>query len=166
MEKILSIDPMTLGIQIAGFILLALVFRIFLFKPVRDVLDARRNEISGQYEEAEKRLGAADELKAQYEQHLAGIEDEMRVKINEALKEGQRMRDEVVADARERAAAMIEKAETELRQERDKALVEIKQKVVDLTIHATSRLIEQTLDRSQHDKLILNFIDELDEARR
>jgi len=166
MEKILNIEPMTLAIQIAGFILLALVFRIFLFKPVRDMLDARRDEVNGQYDEAEKRLGAADELKAQYEQHLATIEDEMRVKINEALKDGQRMRDEIVADARERATAMIEKAETELRQERDKALVEIKQKVVDLTVHATSRLIEQTLDRGQHDKLILNFIDELDEAHR
>lgn len=165
MEKILNIDPMTLAIQIAGFVLLLLVFRIFLFKPVRDMLDARRDEVSSQYEEAEKRLVAADELKAQYEQHLATIEDEMRVKINEALKEGQRMRDEVVTDARERAAAMIEKAETELRQERDKALVEIKQKVVDLTIQATSKLIEQTLDRSQHDKLILSFIDDLDGAR-
>ncbi len=162
MEKILHIDPMTLAIQIAGFVLMLLVFRAFLFKPVRHMLDARRAEVSSQYEEAEKRLATADELKAEYEQHLASIEEEMRVRINEALKEGQRMRDEVVSDARERAAAMIEKAELELRQERDKALVEIKQKVVDLTIQATSKLVEQTLDRAQHDKLILSFIDDLD----
>ena len=52
------------------------------------MLDARRNDVESQYANAEAQKLAADELKAQYEKSIAGIEEEMRAKITEAVKDG------------------------------------------------------------------------------
>ena len=73
--------PRILLVQALGFLLVLLVFRRFLFKPIMDILEARRAEIDNQYADAENQRKMADELKADYEMRLSGIDEEMRAKI-------------------------------------------------------------------------------------
>ena len=162
---ILNIDPKVLILQIGGFLLLLIVFKLFLFKPILDLLDGRRSDIESQYANAETQRSAAAELKAQYEKHIAGIEDEMRAKITEAVKDGQRMREEIISDSRVQAEGILTKAQEEIRRERDKAIVELKTKVADLAIEAAGKLIETNLDQPQHRALVDKVIDDLGVAK-
>ncbi len=159
--EILNIDPKVLILQIGGFVLLLIVFKLFLFKPVLALLDARRSDIESHYANAESQRCAAEELRSQYEKHIAGIEEEMRVRITEAVKEGQRMREEIISDSRAQAEGILAKAQEEIRRERDKAVVELKTKVADLAIEAAGKLIETNLDQDKHRMLVGKVIDEL-----
>lgn len=159
-------DPRVLIVQAGGFLLLLIVFKLFLFKPIMGILDARRREIEGQFSEAEAQREAANELKAQYQQHLAGIEEEMRVKIADALKEGQAMRDEIIADSRAKADGILAKAQGEIQREKEQAMLELKTRVADLAIGASSKLIEENLDQEKHRKLVDRFVDELGGVRQ
>lgn len=159
-------DPRLLIVQAGGFILLLIVFKVFLWKPIMGILDARRSEIESQYGDAESRRHEAEELKASYERHLSQIEEETRAKIAEALKEGQAMRDEIIADSRAQADQILTRAEEEIQRERDKAMLELRTKVADLTVEATAKLIDERLDDAKHRKLVDRFIDDLEGAKQ
>lgn len=158
---ILNIDPRVLIVQIGGFVLLLVVFKVFLFKPIAAILETRQSEIEGRYKEAESQREAAEQLRAEYEKHLASIDEEMRAKITEALKEGQAMRDEIVANSRARAEEILSKAYEEIGREKEKALAELKSTVAGLAVEVAGRLIREELDDARHRELIAAFIDDL-----
>jgi F-type H+-transporting ATPase subunit b len=153
-------------VQAGGFLLLLVVFKLFLFKPIMSVLDARRAEVDGRYSEAESQVQTAEELRAQYEQRLASVEEEIRGKITEAIKDGQRMREEILADSRTKADSILTKAQEEIRREQEKAMVQLKTTVADLAISAAGKLIEEKLDPAKHRQLVTRFIDNLDEVAK
>ncbi len=159
-------DPRTLIVQSAGFLLVLLVFVKFLFKPIRDILDARRAEIEAQYSDAESRMKTAEELKSSYEQHLANVQEEIRQKIAEAVKEGQAIREEIISDSRAQAEQIISKAREEVARETEKAKIQLKATVADLAVDAAGKLIEEKLDPETHRKLVEKFIDDLEGAQK
>ena len=159
-------DWRVLVTQGLGFGLVLLVFRRFLWGPILGIIDARRAEVESQYSSAEEDRKAAAELKAQYEQHLAQIDAEMRAKITEAAKEGQALREEIVAESRKQAEQILVRAQDEIGREKDKAVLEIKTRVADLAVGAAGKLIEESLDSARHRQLVDRFIDDLEGASK
>lgn len=154
----------TLVTQLIGFLLVLLVFWRFLWGPMQDIIDARREEVESQYSVAEEDRKAASELKTEYEKHLAEIDTEMRAKITEAAKEGQTLREEIVAESRKQAEQVLARAQDEIGREKDKAVLEIKTRVADLAVNAAGKLIEESLDDTKHRQLVDTFIDGLEGA--
>jgi F-type H+-transporting ATPase subunit b len=158
-------DPRVLIVQALGFLLVLGVFKFFLFQPIMGVIEARRKEITSEYDTAEANRTTAEELKAQYERHLATIAEETRVKIAEAVKDGQTMREEILADSRDQAERILTRAQEEISRESEKALLELKTTVANLTIDAAGKLIGESMDDDKHRRLIGGFIDDLGEVK-
>jgi F-type H+-transporting ATPase subunit b len=158
---ILNIDPRVLIVQILGFVLLLIVFKLFLFKPIMGILEARQKEIEGRYQDAEAQRTAAQELRSEYEQHLANVQEEMRAKIAQALKDGQTMRDEIIADSHAKADSILTRAQEEIAREKEKALAELKSTVAGLAVDAAGKLIRAKLDDAKHRELVGRFIEDL-----
>lgn len=150
--------------QALGFALVVIVFWRFLWGPIQGIIESRRQEVEGTYSAAEEDRKAAAELKADYDRRLAEIEAEMRAKITEAAKEGQTLREEIVADSRKQAEQVLARAQDEIGREKDKAVLEIKTRVADLAVTAAGKLIEESLDDPKHRQLVDKFIDDLEGA--
>jgi F-type H+-transporting ATPase subunit b len=166
MEKILEINPSILLIQIVAFVLLALVFWKFLFGSVISLLDSRRKEISDQYEDAENKSVEAEKLKDDYLLKLTNVEEEIRNKLAEAVKDGQKMREEIITESRTQSDNILTKAREEIEREKNAAIVELKNTVVSLTLAAAGKIIEEKLDDKKHHEMISKFIDEFDGIKR
>lgn len=162
MEDILHIDWRVLVVQIGGFVLLLLVFKKFLFGPIGRILETRKQEISTEYEVAERDRVFAEELKLEYEQRLATVDTEVREKIQEAIKEGQHHRDAILAEAREEADKLLRRSEEEIERDLAKAMVQLREEVVDLAISSTRKLIDRSLDDATHRAIIRDFIDSIE----
>lgn len=156
----------TLVTQGVGFLLVVLVFWKYLWGPILGIIDARRDEVETTYSAAEEDRRKAAELKAEYDKHLADVEAEMRAKITEAAKEGQAIREEIVAEARHKAERALARADEEIGREKDKAVLEIKTRVADLAVGAAAKLIEERMDEPKHRELVGKFIDDLDGAAK
>jgi F-type H+-transporting ATPase subunit b len=89
---------------------------------------------------------------------LAAIEAEGRERIQNAVKEAQALRDNIVADARKQAETIVEQGRTESERERQKAFLEMRQQLVTLTVAAAGKVIGETLDAQRHGKLVDDFI--------
>lgn len=148
--------------QAIGFGLVVIVFRLYLWGPILGIIEARRDEVAKQYSAAEDDRKAAEDLRAQYEKHLANIEAEMRAKITEAAKEGQALREDIIAESRAQAEQVLSRAQDEIGREKDKAILEIKTRIADLAVNAAGKLIEERLDSDKHRQLVDRFIDDLE----
>jgi F-type H+-transporting ATPase subunit b len=92
----------TFFITIANFLVLFLILRKMLFKPVTSFMDARAKKIKDSLAEAQILRGDAEEKAARYESLMAGAEAE----AERIVKEGEER-------AREEAKALLEKAQAE-----------------------------------------------------
>jgi F-type H+-transporting ATPase subunit b len=157
----LGVEPATIVVEMVGFVLLLVLLKRFLWSPVTGYLEQRQRDIAQTYDKVEQTRQEMERLRDEYEQRLANIEAEARAQIQQAVKEAQQVREQILAEARQQAEKMIRDAEEVIRYEREKALAEMRTQVVDLTLLATSRILQESVDDARHRKMVEDFIDQV-----
>jgi F-type H+-transporting ATPase subunit b len=159
------IDPKQVITQILGFLLLVWLLRQFAWGPLLGLLEARRQKIAGEFQEAERRKAEADGLKARYESELKGIEAQARQKLMEAVAEGQKVAGEIKAQAQTEAQHRLERANDEIARENEKAKEVLKQRMIALALRAAEKILRQKLDDASQRQLAAEFVDEVGAMR-
>jgi F-type H+-transporting ATPase subunit b len=143
---------------VIGFLIFLWVLRRYAWGPITELLDSRRQAIEDQFDKIETLRIEADALEKQYSDKLRDIEVEARKRIHEAVAEGQRVKEEIVARARTESEEVREKQERLLALEVAKARIEMRDEVVQITLAATEKLLGEALDGERHRRLITEFI--------
>jgi len=150
----LGVNVPLLIVQVLNFFVVLLALRVFLYKPILGMLDQRSQRIR-------EGLDAAEQSKEQ----AASAEQEIAQQIDVARREGQalvaqaqeasaRIQDEARNQARTEAETLIERARGEIQLERDQAIAELRREFADLAINAAEKVINQSLDKQAHSRLI------------
>ncbi|WP_427337917.1 F0F1 ATP synthase subunit B [Caloranaerobacter sp. DY30410] len=155
----------SLVMQIIATIVLFLVLRHFLFKPVTEFLNARKEKIASDLLAANKNKEEAQNLKREYEMKIEASKKEAQEIIEAARRRGEEVREEIIKEAKKEAEAIIEKARKEIEREREKAVEELKEEVVTIAMLAASKVIDKNLDAKAHKEIINKFINEVGEAK-
>lgn len=148
--------------HIIAFLLFFWVLKAFAWRPVVRVLDERNKLIHEKIEGAEQKENQAASLRQQYQDMIDRIDEESRRRMNEAIEHGRRISDEITDKARTDAKEIKDKAERSIQMEIDQARVELKNRMIDLTVRATERLLREKLDDARHRDLVSRFVDELE----
>ena len=163
-QKFISIAPWTMIFQLINLLILMVAFKKFLFKPVMAILEKRRAEIEGHYEEAEKAETAAKTMKADYEEKMAGAREEADRVIRTATESANAMSQSIVSDAREQAGQIKRRAESEIEMERRKAFDEVKGELSGIALDIAQKVIEREVKEKDHEAFINEFIENVGEA--
>ena len=155
----LGIDPTHLLIQVLGFLILYWVLSKFLFGPVQNMLATREEQIKSRLSEAEEKRQEMIRMRDDYEARVADIEAESRERIEEAMGQAQVARDELLSHAREQAQRIMERGHAEIQREKEKALVEIRDRVAELAVVTAGQLIRKELDDQTHRQLAEEIIE-------
>ncbi|MFH0777179.1 MAG: F0F1 ATP synthase subunit B [Candidatus Eisenbacteria bacterium] len=150
--------------QIIGFLIVLWIMKRFAWKPLLRVLDERREKIKAELDEAERRKLDMEKLRLQYEDKLREIDAEARLRLQEAVKNAQRITSEMKEEARANVQEMLGRARDEIERDRAEALVQLRNDVVDLAIKASGKLLRENLDAERHRKTIADFIGELEKT--
>lgn len=148
-------------IQAVGFIFLLLLLKKFLFGRIKDMLKARADEIKDTYKKSDDAKSEAERLKGEYQRKVIQAEEEAEGKIQDAVVKAKEISDEIVKEAHETAANDRAKAQQGIEVERKKALAEVRNQVIDLTILSSSRLIQQSMQRKTAESLVDEVIREV-----
>ena len=151
--------------QAAAFILLVWVLKRMAWKPLLKLLDERREKIRTGFEEIEKAKKDVEELKRQYEQAHARIDEEGRQKLQQVIDEGKRVARELQDGSRREARTILEKAKEDIVLEVAKAKVTLRNEIADLTLAATERLLGEKLDETKDKEIVLDFIEDLEKLK-
>lgn len=160
--EFISIDPWHILFTWINLVLLVLLLKKFLFKPVNDILAKRQAQVDGLFEEAETARTAAENDKQLYEEKLGAAQSEAEAVIKSATARAGRQSEELLADTQRQVARMKEKAQADIAQERLKAKNDIKNDVSQMVLDVAGKVIGRELNAEDHKDLIERFIDEVD----
>ena len=150
----LGINVPVLVAQLFNFFLLLLVLRIFLYRPILDMLDRRSQRIKEGLEAADQSKEQAARAEQDVAQQIAEARQQGQALIAQAQESAARMQDEARNQARREGEALLERARGEIQLERDQAIAELRRQFADITVSAAEKVISQSLDRQAHRKLI------------
>ncbi|AFA47028.1 F0F1 ATP synthase subunit B [Acetobacterium woodii] len=162
---LVGIDLKLLLATIVNFIIFFLLLKHFFYEKVKDILAKRQDDVTAEIVGATEKNTAAAKLKQEYEGLLSDIRAKEREIIRNATVEGQSERQEIIDKAHSDAKLIIEKAMAEIEVEKRKAMNEVKSNIVDLSLYAAEKIIDETLDQKKHEAMILDFIDKVGDAQ-
>ena len=163
-QQFISIAPWTIIFQILNLLLLMVLFKKYLFKPVTEILEKRQAEIEGHYQEAQQAETDAKAMKADYESKMAGARQEADRVIKTATESANAMSASIVEDARTQADQLKRRAQTEIDLERRGAFDEVKGELSGIALDIASQVIEREVNEKDHEAFINEFIKNVGEA--
>lgn len=144
------------------FLFVLWILKEYAFDPVLSMIDERRDKIASDLNKAEELQKQAAAEKAELDERLRNIESVAREKMQELIAEGKEIAKTIQEKAHHEAEAMKEKARQSIQAEAEKARVELKHEIIKLTLMATERIIHEKLDDEKHQSLINNFLSEVE----
>ena len=147
-----------------GFLITFWVLKKYAWIPLLKLMEDRRNKIEQEFKDIELENEKAAQLTAEYEAKLKDIDSERRARLVEAVNEGKKIAKEIEAEARVDALATSEKAQAELERDVAKAKVQLKDDMVNMTITAAEKIINEKLDDAKHRELIGGFLDNVEKV--
>ena len=161
----MEIHPSTIIFAIINFAILVVGLIVFLYKPVCNMLDSRREEVINNLNSAEEAKLEAQKLKDEYAAQIQNARAEAQDIINQAAKIGEQTKADIVTEAREEASRLTAKAQAEIAREKTEALNEIRNEIADLAVLAASKVVGKTIDVADHQNMVDNFVKEVGEAK-
>jgi F-type H+-transporting ATPase subunit b len=151
--------------QIASFLLLLFILRVFAWKKVLGLLDARKEKIAAELKAIEDTKLEIAKLRSEYEGRLTSISEEARHKIQEAVQEGKELQEQLKKAGNLEAQKIIESARDNIKYEIGKAKEELKEKIIDISIKAAESVIEEKLTEKSDRNLVSNFLKRVGEMK-
>ncbi len=152
------------GLMIIAVFSLFLIASKLLFDPVRDMMQKRQDKIKGELDAAAQDMKSASELKAEYEARLKDIDKEAEAILSEARKKALANENKIVADAKEEAARIIERAQAEAELEKKKAADDVKREMVVIASMMAGKVVNASIDMAVRDSLIDETLKEIGES--
>lgn len=152
---------MTLIAQILNFLVLVFVLAKFAYKPVVKIMDERKNKIASDLEAAEKAKTYAEAVKAEYAAKLAEAKQEAQAIIDAARKTAQAAHDKIMADTKAEQDQVVATAKEAIAMEKKKAMDDIRVQVINLSMIAASKIVEQKLGSEEDKQMAGKIVDSI-----
>ena len=158
---IISVNRWQILISLANLLILFVIIKKFLFKPVKQVMDQRQNEIDARYAAAEEAQSVADEHRKDWEDKLSTADAQADAILQSAAENAKYRGEKLISEAEARADGIIRAAQPEAELERKKATEGIKNEIVEVSEALTEKLLEREINTQDHRRLIDSFIEDI-----
>lgn len=152
------------GLMMISIFVLFLVASYFLFNPAREFLKKRQEKIKGELDSAAKDMEDAAALRAEYENKLKNIEKEADEILSDARKRGLANENKILAEAKEEAARIIERAKVEAELEKKKAADDVKREMVVIASMMAGKAVKASIDANVQESLVNETLKEIGES--
>ena len=157
-QALITLDGWTFVAQICNLMIQLVIFKKLLLNPVKKVIAERKAKADSQIADAQKLRTEAEAMKAEYEQNLQNARTEANQIVAAAQKTATARSEELLGEARAQAAALKQKAEADIAQERKKAVNEVKDEIGGMAMEIASKVVEREIREADHKDLIDEFI--------
>ncbi|MEK7767738.1 MAG: F0F1 ATP synthase subunit B [bacterium] len=148
-------------VQLATFVIGALLLWRIAYLPIREILAQRRERIAAEAGAARASREAADAVQAELRGRLAAVEEDQRKRAAAAEAEARKLRDEVLAVARTEASAVLAAARAQGRRERAEMQEQLRKEVARLAVAMARKVTASTLTAKDRKRLVDRVLKEL-----
>ncbi|MBO7195855.1 MAG: F0F1 ATP synthase subunit B [Clostridia bacterium] len=157
-ENFVGVNFWTMIFAWVNLLILYILFKKFLFVPIKNMIDSRQKEIDDMYSDAENARKSAGELKEEYEEKISHAEEESEQILKTAVRRAQLKEEEILREADKQAERTMERAHEQIELEKKQAINDVKNQVSAMAIGIASAVIERDVSESEHKELIDDFI--------
>lgn len=150
---------------VLNILILFILLRIFLFKPINKMLDDRTQSIQKDIDDAENAKREAEELRQQYENSISEAREEAGKILREAHEYAEAERAEIIRKSHEEADEIVNSAGETIENERRRVIQQAHVQIADLAIEAASKVVSANLDDEKNRKLVDDFLSEKEADR-
>lgn len=151
--------------QLVLFLVLLALLKKFAWGPLMGIMKEREEHIANEINAAESSRLETKKLLDEQRELLKEARQDAQVLIENAKKQGDVQRDEIIALARTEAERLKESAKLEIEQQKEQAVAAIRDQVASLSVLIASKVIEKELTAADQEKLINDYIQEAGEGR-
>ncbi|HSQ26490.1 MAG TPA: F0F1 ATP synthase subunit B [Anaerolineales bacterium] len=144
-------------VQVFNFLIVFIVLRAWVYKPILGLLDKRRTAIAQGLEDARVAAEARAHAEEEAREILAKAQSESAEKVREATERAEVASREVLARVDEEASKAREAALAEAEVERDRILADMRGQVAALAMAAAQKLVGEALDEKRQHALVDDF---------
>ena len=148
------------------FVIVVVVLGKFAWGPVLSLLQQREQFIHKSLSDAKRDRDEAEARLRDYAAKLQSAQAEAVAIIEDARKDAERLREELRARARSEADTMLKNAERQIELQTSRALQQIRQEAVDLSVTIASKLLQRNITKEDNDKLIADALKQIESAPR
>ena len=159
--EVISVNFWQILISLFNLLILFLLFKKFLFKPVNNMLAKRQGEIDAKYEAADEAKRIAQEDRLLWDEKIGTVKLESEEIIKKAQNSAKRQSEAIVSKAKEQADSIVRQAENQAQLEIKKAEDGIKKEIVEVSAALTNKLLEREINTDDHRSLIDSFIEKI-----
>jgi F-type H+-transporting ATPase subunit b len=146
------------------FLLLLFVLGKYAWTPMLEGLEKREHAIHSAAEEAQKARDEAQRLRDEVQAERNRINDERRQTLDEARKNGERVAEQLLGEARKTIQSDRERLNRDLQAERNQTQQQLINQTADLAILISSKVIGRQLSADDHHRLVDEALEELRQA--
>ena len=162
--EIISVNLWQMVISLCNLVILFLILKKFLYKPVKKVLAQRQAAVDEQYAAARQAEEDAAADKAAWEEKMQTAQDEADALIQAATVTAGRRGEDIVAQAQEKADRLVRQAQADAQLEMEKAQSAVKQEIVDISALLAEKMLQREIKTADHRTLIDAFIGGIDDG--
>ena len=151
--------------QLIMFIVLLALLKKFAWGPLMGIMKQREDHIAKEIEAAEMSRVEANKLLDETRAELKQAREEGHAIIENAKKQADLQREDMIAAARAEAVRLKDAAKIEIETQKEQAVAALREQVASLSIMIASKVIEKELDASAQEQLISRYIQEAGEKR-
>ena len=158
---VISVNIWDILVSLLNLLILFLLIKKFLFKPVNNMLQKRQSEIDERYNAADEAKRLAEEDRLMWDAKIGTVKAETDEMMKKAQDSAKRQSESIVSKAKEQADGIIRQAETQAQLEMKKAEEGIKQEIVEVSTALANKLLEREINAEDHRSLIDSFIEKI-----
>ncbi len=159
--EVISVNLWQILISLLNLLILFLLFKKFLFKPVNNMLAKRQSEIDETYRKADEANQSALENKLLWDEKIGMAKEESENIIKKAQNNAKIQGETIVQNAKDQADSIIRQAKVQAELEVKNAEEDIKREIVDVSTAIANKLLEREISADDHRELIDSFIEKI-----
>lgn len=161
---LVSLDWQTIIVQLINLGIQVLLFKKFLYKPVMNILNKRQGLVDQPLKEAEEAKTEALTMREKYEASLLKASEEADRIVHEATSTAAKKSDKIVSEAQAEAAALKQQAQTDIEQQKRRAINDAKDEIGSMAMDIAAKVIGREISENDQAKLVDEFIQNVGET--
>lgn len=161
--EVISVNMWQIIISLLNLIILFLIVKKFLYKPVCRMMAKMQAEVDQKYADAEEAKKKAMEDESYWHEKIQTASKEADSIIADAKDSAKSAGERIVTDAKEKAEGIVRQAEAQAELEMQKAQEGIKKEIVDISTLLTEKMLEREINADDHKNMIDSVIEKLGE---
>lgn len=158
----MKFDIGTFIFQVINFVVLLFILKRLLYRPVREMLQRRRDIVEETMRSAEEARNEALELKERHRREVEMLQGEHEQMLQKMKEEAFEERKRLLADAQQEAAALIGREQALFEGEKNRFEAELKNHAVEAAAVFSSRMLRDIVDEELHLGIWRKFLDQLE----